>query len=382
MKVGYGIGLPFKYESAGQIDFLGNNISNVASLEIKNTVDNPSSLLTFTTDRPWYFRNRGSDAASTLFLENGSNKSFCISNTVGAWSIRFSAQNTDNIDPALTVKPIATTPGMDSVLIDQNNNGFSLRIDSEATDYSGIKIDMVNANECAILMNQGYLDMNSNKIVNVPDPTSNQDAATKKFTDNSISTHTAISSAHHVKYTDAEARAAINNIFGSDGKADSNIDLDSHKIINVTDPTLNQDAATKKYVDDYFAGIKYVSPNGTQFVAINPDTDSITYDPITGALKSEADGLQIVCPLNLPDEALVEGAVVYGDAAAESADWMLIRVNLETTAASVMASAKVNTADVIVSNPTIDNETYSYLFSIALIDTNDEIYSGSVAYTL
>ena len=41
------------------------------------------------------------------------------------------------------------------------------------------------------------------------------------------SAHIANASAHHVKYTDAEARAAINDIFGSDGKADKDIDLDA-----------------------------------------------------------------------------------------------------------------------------------------------------------
>ena len=47
-----------------------------------------------------------------------------------------------------------------------------------------------------------------------------------------ISVHAADASAHHAKYTDAEARASINNIFGSDGKADSDIDLDTHSIYN------------------------------------------------------------------------------------------------------------------------------------------------------
>lgn len=41
------------------------------------------------------------------------------------------------------------------------------------------------------------------------------------------SAHIADPSAHHIKYTDVEARAAINNIFGSDGKADADIDLDA-----------------------------------------------------------------------------------------------------------------------------------------------------------
>ncbi|KKL14371.1 hypothetical protein LCGC14_2516350, partial [marine sediment metagenome] len=38
-------------------------------------------------------------------------------------------------------------------------------------------------------------------------------------------------------------------------KIDANVlDMDSHKIINVTDPTANQEAATKKYVDDNIGG--------------------------------------------------------------------------------------------------------------------------------
>ena len=48
-----------------------------------------------------------------------------------------------------------------------------------------------------------------------------------------IATHAALSSAHHVRYTDAEARASINNIFGSDGKADADIDLDGNDLSNV-----------------------------------------------------------------------------------------------------------------------------------------------------
>lgn len=41
------------------------------------------------------------------------------------------------------------------------------------------------------------------------------------------SIHAADAAAHHAKYTDAEARASINDIFGADGKADADIDLDA-----------------------------------------------------------------------------------------------------------------------------------------------------------
>lgn len=45
-----------------------------------------------------------------------------------------------------------------------------------------------------------------------------------------IETHRLVAGAHHTKYTDVNSRAAISNIFGSDGKADADIDLDGHKI--------------------------------------------------------------------------------------------------------------------------------------------------------
>jgi len=55
-------------------------------------------------------------------------------------------------------------------------------------------------------------------------PTVHQDAPAL------IETHRLVAAAHHAKFTAAEARAAINNIFGSDGKADADIDLDAHDL--------------------------------------------------------------------------------------------------------------------------------------------------------
>jgi len=55
-------------------------------------------------------------------------------------------------------------------------------------------------------------------------PTVHQDAPAL------IGVHAAIAAAHHVKYTDGEARASIDNIFGSDGKADVDINLDGHDL--------------------------------------------------------------------------------------------------------------------------------------------------------
>ena len=90
--------------------------------------------------------------------------------------------------------------------------------------------------------------------------------------------HTAIGDAapHHAKYTDGDARGAINDIIGSDGKADEDIDLDTHKLLNVVDPVANQQAATKKYVDDKIAGVGGKIKFGTY------EGDGTTSNAITG----------------------------------------------------------------------------------------------------
>ena len=72
------------------------------------------------------------------------------------------------------------------------------------------------------------------KIINVVNPVNDQDAATKKYCVDNFNL-----------YTDADARAAIGDIYGSDGKADADIDMDNHQLINVYLPNDGTDAANK-----------------------------------------------------------------------------------------------------------------------------------------
>ena len=67
------------------------------------------------------------------------------------------------------------------------------------------------------------LDFNSHKIINLGEPTSAHDAATKNYVD----THSS----------------------GGTSVITSDLNLNSHKLINIDNPTNLQDAATKNYVD-------------------------------------------------------------------------------------------------------------------------------------
>lgn len=76
----------------------------------------------------------------------------------------------------------------------------------------------------------GEQSMGTNKLTNVVDPTSNQDASTKKYGD-----------------TNFIHEAGTNPFTGEQS-------MGTNKLTNVVDPGSNQDAATKKYVDDSIPG--------------------------------------------------------------------------------------------------------------------------------
>ncbi len=85
-----------------------------------------------------------------------------------------SEQNPDSID-AIRLK--GTTGDVDVVLGDIFGAGY-FSIWNAADDTAVFFVDNIGNTEIT-----GYLDMNSNKIFNVLDPTANQDAATKKYVD-------------------------------------------------------------------------------------------------------------------------------------------------------------------------------------------------------
>ena len=114
------------------------------------------------------------------------------------------------------------------------------------------------------------LDFNSHKIINLGEPTSAHDAATKNYVDThssggtgggvitsdlDLNTHKLINVVNPTNLQDASTKnyvdASTNLFVKTDGSSTmgGNINLNTHKLINVTDPTNAQDAATKNYVD-------------------------------------------------------------------------------------------------------------------------------------
>jgi len=106
------------------------------------------------------------------------------------------------------------------------------------------------------------VDLGTHKLVNVTDPSGNQDAATKKYVDTSLASFTSIPALTlgYLFVGDASNKA-VSTVktaipLSGFGAAAADVDLGTHKLINVTDPSGNQDAATKNYVDLQVAGVK------------------------------------------------------------------------------------------------------------------------------
>ena len=68
------------------------------------------------------------------------------------------------------------------------------------------------------------------------------------------------------------------------GNPDANLDMNTNKIVNVTDPTAAQDAATKNYVDTNIVG-NLVFQGGYNAATNTPDLDS---SPSSGIKKGWA----------------------------------------------------------------------------------------------
>ena len=115
-------------------------------------------------------------------------------------------------------------------------------------------------------INAAALDAVTKKILNVVDPTLDQDAATKKYVDDQFPiTHASTTGQtptdHHDNSTDH-----TQNTDTALGAQSENLDMNTHKVVGVVDPTLDQDAATKKYVDDNATTLWEVDGTETQLI--------------------------------------------------------------------------------------------------------------------
>lgn len=118
------------------------------------------------------------------------------------------------------------------------------------------------------------VSMGNFKITNLLDPTADQEAATKKYVDDNAGGIGTLNQNNIIigDATNTPQKVALSTVpISSLGAAAADVSMGSFQITNVLDPTADQDAATKKYVDDNSvtgtaAGSVFFSGPGPNFV--------------------------------------------------------------------------------------------------------------------
>ena len=181
--------------------------------------------------------------------------------------------------------------------------------------------------------------------------------------------------------TAAESASHTQNTDTALGAQSEDLDMNTHKIVNVTDPTANQDAATKAYVNSLLGSSGVWSCSGFAFIPTEPDVDDITYNATNAKVTSNAGGQRFYASVNLPDGATVTHAIVWASDATES--WGLERVDLSTQTVTSLASANIDTEDSTISNATIDNTNYAYhLRTTTNLEATEAVYGARIKYTV
>ena len=140
------------------------------------------------------------------------------------------------------------------------------------------------------------MDFNSHKIINLGEPTSAHDAATKNYVDThssggtggliisdlDLNTHKLINVVNPTNLQDAATKnyvdASTSQCVKTDGSStiSGNIDLNSHKLVNVVNPASAQDAATKNYVDTALdAGLSLAQKSNYIGIDVNSGLTSV-----------------------------------------------------------------------------------------------------------
>ena len=155
-----------------------------------------------------------------------------------------------------------------------------------------------------------------------------------------IATHAAIAAAHHERYTDAEAIAAVG-----------------------------------------YNGTKHWSCPGIAFDPTHA-ADKQVIKTNGGYLSCGYADTILTAPVSLPHGAVVTQATVRGNEAAGDSSWVLNRIALSDSTIVTMAVANINTVDSSISYATIDNELYAYYLYTAALAEGDVIYGARITYTI
>ena len=302
----------FYYDTNTNILYVYDATSAWKEVSVNGSNPNNSSAPTPTKEGELYFNSTD----KKLYVNNGT-QWISVDNSLPAGKVFIGNASGEASPVSLTGDVTVNSFGVTAIGAAKVTNA---QLNKSAIPLSGFAVPTAN------------VDMGTKQITNLATPTANTDATTKLYVDtHTINLNTIpLGTGHLLKgVSGAAADVAQSTITLSGfGAATAAVDLGSNKIINLSDPTVATDAATKKYVDAT-AGCVYV---GTA-PPISPLFGTIYYNITEKRLWIYQGGMW-----RPADNSLPTGMVYIGDAngiASPSLKSDILLSDLGTAAADV-----------------------------------------------
>ena len=149
-------------------------------------------------------------------------------------------------------RPTASNHASTKQYVDDTVDAATVAIQNYYGNSTTLASRIINSSLQNLGLQNSNLNMNSNKIINLLAPASDNDASTKKYVDDKVAASTP--SASTLTGTVLNSTIVTSSLT-SLGLQNSNLNMNSNKIINLLAPASDNDASTKKYVDDKFATV-------------------------------------------------------------------------------------------------------------------------------
>jgi hypothetical protein len=231
----------FYYDTATNILYVYDATSTWKEVSVNGSTPNNSSAPTPTKEGELYFNS----VDKKLYVNNGV-QWISVDNSLPAGKVFIGNASGEATPVSLTGDVTVNSFGVTAIGASKVTNA---QLNKTAIPLSGFAVPTSN------------IDMGAKQITNLATPTTNTDATTKLYVDtHTINLNTIpLVTGHLLKGVAGVAADVAQSTIALSGfgAATADVDLGTHKIINLVDPTNNQDAATKRYVDGT-AGVVFV----------------------------------------------------------------------------------------------------------------------------